>query len=516
MPSIGELFIELGVVGNPEQVEAFNKKIKNLAKDMDLTLKSSVKANKGINDFVKGVAGSVTALTGAAIAMNKFTNDLVRSNQAMLDLTRTTDIAQSTFQKWGGIGKMLGVENADQQLASLNDRLFDLMLTGEGARGFQLAGINPIGQDANGVMEQLRARVSGMDDTTASYLLRQMGTDPKMLHLLRMSRQEFEELGATIRKYQLNEKQRRDIQDMNMQLQISGMRLKYLKDRAILAIMPYWTKFMESLAGVAEMLAKVGKEVGKFIVKWRGLVGGFVIAMARLEPVKNFFSSLSKSVSSLITKIPFLGRTFAALGGIFAKALLPLTALYLLLDDIAVYMEGGDSLLGRVVEWAKTSGGEIGEAFGKMFGGDFLGGLSELFQTLIDIAKDIAAALSTIIEKGVGIRIPNMFKKGNFGMLEQLQYDALKNIDPNTLTPQQQERLRQQIEAMQKNGFQESRMQQYLNNLITPQMEQNIQNNGGNTTNNVDKHVAMNIDIHTSQPAFDIQQQLNYARFAMV
>ena len=280
-----------------------------------------------------------------------------------------------------------------------------------------------------------------------------------------------------------------------------------------MAIMPYWVKFMQSLAGVVEMLARAGKKVGDFVVKWRGLVAGVAIGLSKLKPVQTFFTTMSEAFSSLITKIPILGRAFAALGGIFAKALLPLTALYLLLDDIAVYMEGGDSLLGRVVEWAKTSGGEIGEAFGKMFGGDFLGGLSELFQTLIDITKDISTALSTIIERGIGIRIPNMFKKGIWGMLEQLQYDSLKNIDPNALTPQQQERLRQEIEAMQKYCFQESRMQQYLNNLITPLMQQNVQHNGGNTTNNVDKHVAMNIDIHTSQLAADIQNMINYARF---
>ena len=263
MPSIGELFIELGVVGDPEQVEKFNKKIKETAKSMDLTVKSAVKTNNGLADLAKGFAAAVTAIVGAGIALNKFTNDLVKNNQAMLDLTRTTDIAQGTFQKWNNIGKMLGVENAAQQLEGLNQRMFE-MLTGEGARGFQLAGINPVGQDANGVLEQLRSRVSGMDDTTAAYLLQQMGLDPKMLHLLRLNRQEFEELGATVRKYQLTPEQTKQIQAMNVQLQIAAIKLQYLKDRAILAIMPYWVKFMQSLAGVVEMLARAGKEKNRY------------------------------------------------------------------------------------------------------------------------------------------------------------------------------------------------------------------------------------------------------------
>ena len=47
MASLGELFIELGVVGDTQQVKEFDKKVKELAKDMDLTLKSSVKTNEG-------------------------------------------------------------------------------------------------------------------------------------------------------------------------------------------------------------------------------------------------------------------------------------------------------------------------------------------------------------------------------------------------------------------------------------------------------------------------------------
>ena len=71
MPSIGELFIELGVVGDPEQIEKFNKKIKETAKSMDLTVKGAVKTNNGLADLAKGFAAAVTAIVGAGIALNK-------------------------------------------------------------------------------------------------------------------------------------------------------------------------------------------------------------------------------------------------------------------------------------------------------------------------------------------------------------------------------------------------------------------------------------------------------------
>ncbi len=489
MPSLGELFIELGVVGNPEEIEKFNKKIKETAKSMDLTLKSTIKTNNGIANFVKGIGAVVGALTGAAIAMNKFTNDLVQSNQAMLDLTRTSDIALGTFQKWGSIGKMLGVNNVEQQLEGLNQRMFDLMLTGEGARGFQLAGINPVGQDAEGVLEQLRNRVSGMNDTTATYLLQQMGLDPKMLHLLRMSRTEFEELGQTIKRYQLTDDQTKEIQAMNIQLQIAGIKLKYLKDRAILAMMPAWVKLVESFARVAEMLARVGKKVGEFVVKWRGLIAGGVLFLSRFKPVAEFltktsliFKEMGASVSKLILKIPVLGRFLGALGGFAAKALVPFTALYLLLDDIATYVQGGDSLIGRVMDWGKEQGGDFSKIFGKMFGGDFMGGLQELIIKLIDVIDDFAQVLLRIGSILTGLPLDKWGQK-YANWLTQGKYDGFKN---------------------------------YEYGLPTPQMQQNVRNNNSSSVTNNDNTVSMTNYIQTSQPVTDIQTQLAYARNAMV
>lgn len=537
MPSLGELFVELGVVGDVKPLEKAIGTMKEAVKQIDNEIKANQRLLKYLQDIknartagekatikenftkeiqkqkmldeidanqkavdgkkalasniagvVKGVGAFVGALTGAAIAMNKFTNDLVQSNQAMLDLTRTTDIALGTFQKWGSIGKMLGVNNVDQQLEGLNQKMFDLMLTGEGARGFQLAGINPMGQDAEGVLEQLRNRISGMNDTTATYLLQQMGLDPRMLHLLRLSRTEFEELGQTIRKYQLSPDQTRQIQAMNIQLQIAGIKLKYLKDRAILAMMPAWVKLVESFARVAEMLARVGKKVGEFVVKWRGLIAGGVLFLSRFKPVAEFltktsliFKEMGTSVSKLILKIPVLGRFLGALGGFAAKALIPFTALYLLLDDIATYTQGGDSLIGRVLNWFQETGGDFSKIFGKMFGGDFMGGLQELIVKLIDVIDDFVQVLLQIASILTGLPLDKWGQKfANW--VSQGTYDNLKN---------------------------------YEYGLPTPAMQQNVRNNNTSSVTNNDNKVSMTNYIQTSQPAFDIQNQLTYARNAM-
>lgn len=467
MPSIGELFIELGVVGDKNEVAEFDKKVKQLAKDMDLTLKSSVNANNGIKDFVKGIAGVVGAIAGATIALNKFTSDLVASNQSLLDLTRTTDIAQGTFQKWGSIGKILGVQNADRQLAGLNQRLFDLMLTGQGARGFQLAGINPVGQDAQGVLEQLRNRIKGMSDTSATYLLQQMGLDPTMLHLLRIARQDFEALGQTIKKYQLTPEQTKKIQAMNIQLQIAGIKLKYLKDKAIMALMPAWTKFIESLARVSEGLSNAVQYVSDFISKSPALqaaLKGIAVAMGVILAVTH--------------------PLWAAF-----------TALYLIIDDIVGYFQGKKSLLGgflyaldelqdkinnsiKTPQWLKDLLALAGSV------DDF----NKLSRTISDIKNGNAKA--NLLDAG-----ENVLFADNIGV----QTKMLRNL-ARAVSIMIKEELQYKSGVVDDLSF------------VTPAMERSL---SYSTTNTDNRAINMTNNIHTSQPAYDIESQLTFARNAM-
>lgn len=552
MASLGELFVELGVVGDVKPLEkalgtmkeavkqidkeiAANKRLlrykNDLAKATSESEKKIIKENfvkeiqkektldeinstqKVINgkqelagkisSLVTGIGVFVGALAGAAFALNRLTNELVQSNQAMLNLTRTTDIAQSTFQKWGGIGKLLGVEDADQQLAGLNERLFDLMLTGQGARGFQLAGVNPIGQDANGVLEQLRARISGMNDTAASYLLQQMGLDPKMLHLLRMSRAEFEALGQTIQKYQLTPEQSHQIQQMNMQLQIAGLKLKYLKDRAILAIMPYWVKFVESLASVTEFLIKVATWVNKNIKVWLMLFGVIAKGQVTFTKFGNFFRGLLQVFNTLIARIPIFGAAVTRLGSIFARAFLPLTAAYLVLDDLATYFEGGDSLTGRVINWMQDTGTNFSNIFGQMMGGDISGGLGAFGNQILDTLLSIESSISRVLEILV-----NFLSFGAFDKLKNSKFGQFLMPNPETVLENVNNVLGKPTGgAAGVNGVLPDLSRDTLNSVKSNTNNSSMVNSNNTNTNKI----SQNIEIYTNQPASDIDRQLRYA-----
>lgn len=336
---LGELFVELGTIGDSKELEKFVAKVKEgvvaIEKQMKLQDEATGKNTKSIKKNESGMMGLINKIGKYKVAiavaigfLNKFTNELVRSNQEMLNLVRMSDISLSTFNKWDSVGKMFGVEGLGGEIEGLNQRLFELRLTGQGARGFQLAGINPTG-DAEQVMEQIRSRIQGMDNTTATYLLQQMGLSPKMITLLRLGREEFENLWATVKRYQLTEKQRKEIEKMNVQLQIAFIKLRYLKDRAILALMPIWTHFIEAVTRIAEGLFAVGKFISR-LVKYIG-------------QLKVGTTELSKVITGVL--VPAL----ITLGLIFKPVETIITIILLLIEDVVAYFQGGKSGLGYLL-----------------------------------------------------------------------------------------------------------------------------------------------------------------------
>ena len=310
--SLGELFIELGVFSNTKELKEFEDKLKRVNKTMEETKAKNDTATKSTRNFLKEIRNIAIAVTGAIYALSRLSNSLIQSNQEFLNLTRNSDIALGTFQKWNNVGRMFGVKNAAQQLFNLNQRLYELKLTGEGADGFILAGINPLGSDAEGVLEQLRKRVANLDDTSATFLLSRMGLDPTMLHLLRMTREEFEAYNQATSKYRLTEEQSRQLQKMNAQLEIASIKIQYLKDRAILAILPYFVKFMN-------VISDLGDEIKQLMGWLNGNSGWAKFVKFILKAVAGF--------THWIITLNTLIKTFSVLAGVITTARMALLAL---------------------------------------------------------------------------------------------------------------------------------------------------------------------------------------------
>lgn len=301
--SLGELFIELGIFADTKELKDFEQKLRQISEKIEKTGKKTEKTSMSLKKFVKGLAGVATAISGAIYAITRLTDSLIANNQEFLNLTRNSDISLSTFQKWNNVGRMFGVKNAAQQLATLNQRLFELKLTGEGAEGFILAGINPLGADAEDVMEQLRSRVAGLDDTAATFLLNRMGLDPQMLHLLRMTREEFNAFNKATEKYRLTDEQAKQLQMMNAQLEVAKIKLQYLKDQALIAIIPHLIRFFELLSNIGDKI--------KQLIDWLNGDSAFAKFIKFVLKAVAVFGVWVAAVSSLAKTFKFLGMAIA-------------------------------------------------------------------------------------------------------------------------------------------------------------------------------------------------------------
>ena len=385
--SLGELFVELGVVGDASEIDDVikkaktqleltkkqinaNEKLKNGAKKFEENYKfgkiqkqfakfqagfqSGLAGKNGLGGVIRGLSqgfkaisagGATAALTIGAVvgvvaafvigavkayqAIDRLTESLVNSNQQWVNFLRQTDLAFDKLQGYAGVAslfdKSLGMEGAAGSIQALNDRLFELQLTGQGARGFQIGGINPVGQDAFGVLEQIRTRIKGLNNTQASYLLKQLGLDARLLPMLRMSSEEFERLRKVEERYVLTADQRLEIQKMNIQLELSRQKWQYLKDRAVLAIMPHFVRLTKNLTFLTECWVRGGKAIADW---WKQLNRANNVIGKSLQFIK-----VLKDVITALTA-PFIW--------IFKE-------LYEWVDDFEHYMNGGRSVIGLIM-----------------------------------------------------------------------------------------------------------------------------------------------------------------------
>lgn len=545
MPELGNgLYIDLGVLGDTKKLKEFAKVAEEIAKKSEEINKKLNKQKKGIEEIVKGFVGVASAVTGAVIALDRLTSSLVKQNQVWANINQQTSLNVRNIQAAAGVAASLNAnltrESAASVFGELNKRLFNLRLTGEGARGFQIAGIDPRGLDAEGVLEKVRSRIKGLSNESATFLLEQMGISPELLPMLRLTREEYVKLRKEQEKYTFSEEQVRAIQQYNIQLKLAHQRMQYLKDRALLAIMPHFVRFME-------VFSKLTEAVAKFIYHSRGLITtlmrlGSVIYLSRknktiasvleklsklakfkaLAKFAEVFKTVGKELNGMITKIPIIGgmlsKLFGSVGKWFFKYFFWLEAIYLIIDDIVGYFQGKNSVTGVFIDWIKDIFSGFGNAFKKFGEGDIAGGFGEIWKTLKFIGESI---LDTIV------RFAGYFINTDW-MADQLRryFDSKKDVRPDLKTKTingieisslNQDQINRYVEMAQRVLSDDST---YLDEAAKAEMRENLKNlapyatipntyetynNGGNKT------ITQNNYITTNQPANDINKELTHA-----
>ena len=321
---LAEFFVQLGVKADNQALKNFSGGVKTLRREL---------------------IGVQVAFAGAVVGLDRFVNGSLKGVVALKNLNKQTGLSIRELQKWQQAGQLsnlsLSADQIAQSIGNLEQSLAAIRMGQGNIAPFQLLGIDVVGQNAFGVLEQLRERIKGLDAGTATNLVSQLGLTPDFINILKLSRKEFQELSENTF---LSKKQQNDIDKLGTTITMLKLRFKALKDQAVAKIAPELEALVKNFF---KWLKDNGNKVINTISTLARAFSGFVQAIGRAvglmaEFVQNAFG-VENGLKSIAIAVGLLTASFAP----FLTGLLLFVAL---LDDIRVWQQGGESLFGNFYE----------------------------------------------------------------------------------------------------------------------------------------------------------------------
>lgn len=294
---LGELFIALGFKGGPEFLQVLDKaKIKTIAFANDLS-----KAVKSLDDM------------SAAAREHAYAMDLYE---------KTTGKSADELQNLSYQAAQFNVtqEELAETLRNIQQITTDVRLGRGMPSAFPLLGIDP-NQDPAQILAELQKAIKTLDAPTALNIASELGINEKMFYMLKMSTKGMEQLN---KQYRITAQERSDLIKLNAEWQKFWFLLRQIL-----------TKFQ---ASTAELQAKSIKR--------------FLEIANRIAEMASAFLKAMEASTALRIAVVALG---IALTAAFAPWLVLLSAVFLVLEDIWTYFEGGDSITGRIAEWIEKN-----------------------------------------------------------------------------------------------------------------------------------------------------------------
>jgi hypothetical protein len=305
--------------------------------------------SKGLNDAIKGfqiLRNNIALIGGVSVAalfgVKKFVDGTVNSVAALNNLNQQTGLSIDKLQKWSQVAQLsnlsISAEQATNSIATLQKNLAAIHMGQGNIAPFQLLGLD-VNTDAFGILEQLRGKIGKLNNATATNLISQLGLNPEFLSVLKLSRAEFDKLGAN---RFLNGKQRQDIIALGTTLKQITLEFKILKDQAVAKLAPELTKLTQ---GFFKWMTQNGNKIIDVIT---GIVRGMSVFSSTIGNVISMLSVFVEKITGVENGLKVLATIAIGLGLAFSPILTTLGLIVGLLDDIAVWKKGGQSLLGNI------------------------------------------------------------------------------------------------------------------------------------------------------------------------
>lgn len=333
--------------------------------------------------LLQGTAGRVLIFAGAvraaAFAVEKFSQRSIDAATALRSFRIETGLSAEELQKWQTAIQLTDISATAEDVAgsvqSLQENLTAIRLGRGDVSPFLLAGVNPY-QDAFSVIDDLRASLRGVDRALAATILRDTGLGVEFLHTLSMTN---EELDALMNNYVLRQGQLDNLSEAGTAFTDLGLFIRHAIDDLNAFLSPAY------VAG-----ARVLKEA------IRAISAPFEVLGHIIEFVVGLIDRLSsEAAQNLYDAFKYMAIGVGVLSAAFMPLTFTLTAILLLIEDIAVGMRGGNSV---IFSFARAIG-SIFEGIGNFINEHII----EPFNSLLDRIPDLSFLSGVAGTTGLGL-----------------------------------------------------------------------------------------------------------------
>lgn len=316
-----------------KQAQATTAKFKDFLKGAIGFLGTVAVAGKGVGIAISQ-ADKINALKDTADTIATTTSNLNAFNILMAEsgaeAESSTDALRNLFKSTGE-----AISDAESEQAKLFKQL-----------GISLNNADGSIKDTTALIGDLTDSLSDVDSREAYAMLEKLGiSDPKVISgLLKHGKSLKEHLKIYAELHKITEKQ----EEVAEQYKLANDRLNLSLEQSKLSIMEY-------IAPAITWLLDKFKIVVDWMNEHQAFVIGFFGAIAAIISTLYLPAMVKAGIATMVAMSPILAMAVGI--GILA------TAIALVVDDIKTFIEGGDSLTGRIIEWFKQFGNFSWDSF---------------------------------------------------------------------------------------------------------------------------------------------------------
>lgn len=292
---IAELFVALGFEGDSKMIRT-----------LDTLQQKTLYYSNQVTSAVKALNAMTQAARDHAYAMDLYEKTTGKSADQLQDLSYQA--AQFNITQ----------DQLASTLRNIQQISTDVRLGRGMPSAFTLLGIDP-NQDPEQILAKVQQAISHLDTPTALNIASELGIDEKMFYMLKMTSKGMESLN---KQYRITAAERSNLVKLNAEWQKFWFLLRQII-----------TKFQ---AATADFQAKALQR--------------FLEIANKIADMASAFMKATEASTALKVAVVTLG---VALTAVFAPWLLVLGAVFLAIEDIYTYFQGGDSITGGIVDAVK-------------------------------------------------------------------------------------------------------------------------------------------------------------------